>query len=535
MKSLANQHRELHGTVPDLCSEPYSFAAYLCQLGKDYFTDDPDLELIMRHHGLTESAIERLSNWGRYVATVAVDSANDTDRPGHLPELIPFDAHGLPHPVGVEVPAATRSVLADSLQAGLATEENTVLRYGLTYLGSQAGEAGVMCPLACTDGLVRAITELSCGTEAQAAAQHIISQTGSEPIHGAQFVTEVQGGSDAGTNRVRAELQDDGTYRLYGQKWFCSNVWAQYWAVTARPTDAPEGNRGVGLFFVPRERPKGTANGFRIDRIKDKLGSRALPTVELTFDGAVAYPIGDLQSGLSNVVRIVLSTSRFWCAIAAVSFIRSAERIAESYANFRTAFGTTIKDFPLVADSLENLRRDRRELLAANFEVLSVWDRVVAAERRGEKPDKQEMIRARILLMMSKVVCTRRATKRVHDAMMVLAGNGIEERFSALPRLLRDAIILETWEGPHGLLLARQLLDIKKYCSQDSPEEIVLLLLGNKPSETERNKLSLELAQILEDSDDHRAALNFSRWADDLYQTLGAVAWRSLSGQPDNR
>lgn len=534
MKTFSHQHRELPGTVPDLCSEPYSFAEYLRRLGDDYFADDPDLETIMRHHGLTEPAIDRLSSWGRYVATVAVDAANSTDRPGHLPALIPFDAHGLPHPVGVEVPALTQSVLADSLQAGLATEDNTVLRYGLTYLGSQAGEAGVMCPLACTDGLVRAITELSCGTQAQAAAQHIIGQTGSEPIHGAQFVTEVQGGSDAGTNRVSAERQDDGSYRLYGQKWFCSNVWAQYWAVTARPIDAPEGNRGVGLFFVPREQPKGAANGFRIDRIKDKLGSRALPTVELTFNGAVAYPLGDLDAGLSHVVRIVLSTSRFWCAIAAVSFIRSAERIAESYAHFRTAFGTTIKDFPLVAHTLENLRKDRRELLAANFEVLSVWDRVVAAERRGEKADKQDRIRARILLMMSKVVCTRRATTRVHDAMMVLGGNGIEERFSALPRLLRDAIILETWEGPHGLLLARQLLDIKKYCHQDSPEEIVRLLLGKEPSETESKKLSLELADILADSDDHRAALNFSRWVDDLYQTLGAIAWRSVSGQPNN-
>ena len=259
-----------------------------------------------------------------------------------------------------------------------------------------------MCPLACTDGLVRTLRELECGEQGRAALESILTQQGPEPVHGAQFVTEAQGGSDAATNRVKAELQENGSYRLYGQKWFCSNVWAQYWVVTARPEGAPEGPGGVSLFFVPRELPTGQANGFRIDRIKDKLGTRSLPTVEMTLNGTVAYPLGDLNAGLSNMVRIVLSTSRLWCAIASIGFMRGAERIAQAYAGFRHAFGQPIREYPLVSKSLEDIQRDRQELLAANFEVLQIWDRVMIARGQGQKPDPMDLIRSRILLMMGK-------------------------------------------------------------------------------------------------------------------------------------
>ncbi len=519
---------DLPGTDPARCAEPYRFNDYRAALGADFWSDDPALQAVLAHHGVTDT--DRLARHGVYAATIAADGADTTDRPAVLPRLAPSDAFGQPHPEGVALPEPTRRVLADSLRAGLATEPSALLRYGLAYLGTQVGDAGVMCPLACTDGLVRALTELDCGEAGAAALAHVLSQEPDAPVHGAQFVTEVQGGSDAATNRVHAIPQGDGTYRLYGQKWFCSNVWAQYWAVTARPAGAPPGSRGVALFLVPRQTEGGTANGFRVERIKDKLGTRCLPTVELTLDGAVAHPVGELRAGLSNVVRIVLTTSRFWCALAGVGFISAADRIARAYADFRGAFGGPIARFPLVARTLDDLARDRRHLLAVVFDLLATWERVTEAERAGRVPDARDALRTRILVMLAKMTITRRATRRVHEAMMVLGGNGIEERFSSLPRLLRDAVILETWEGPHGLLTARLLLDIQRL-GGDDPAALVSLLLGPGATEAEIAADGAALGVILGTTDPHERTLAFFEWTDGFIDRIGAVCWRAVAGR----
>ncbi len=518
---------DLPGTDPTRCEQPYTFASYLQELGEDFWSDDPDLRALLAHHGLNApDALGRLETWGRYAATTAARGADTTDRPANLPRLAPSNYYGQPHPVGVELPAETREVLAESLAAGLAYEPDVMLRYALVYLSSQVGDAGVLCPLACTDGLVRALAELGAGDAGAAALDHILTQSSDAPVHGAQFVTEVQGGSDAGTNRVRAVPQGDGSYRLYGQKWFCSNIPAQYWAVTARPEDAPEGSRGVALFMVPRELPRGVANGFRVDRIKDKLGTRSLPTVEMTLDGAIAYPLGEERAGLSNVVRIVLTASRFWCTTASVAFIRGAERVATAYAGFREAFGSPIAQYPLVAQTLADLEWDRRRLLAAAFELLSIWERVAVAERDGATPDASDALRTRLLVMMSKMVCTRRATTRVHDAMMILGGNGIEERFSPLPRLLRDAVILETWEGPHGLLCARLMLDIHKYGGSEDPRALVSMLLGEGARDEELAELSSWLERVMGTADEVARMVDFAAWCEACYDAFGEISWR---------
>lgn len=490
----------------------YPFEPFLEALGDDHFADDPDLQTLMRHRGLSDPVHwKRLSTYGHFVGSSAKEAANLVDRPDTLPRLTPWDDHGREHPMGVEVHPATKRILAATLRAGAAFEPNTLLRYGMGYLASQVGEAGSMCATACTDGLVRSLQQLEGGPEAQAALDHILTQAPGGPVHGAQFVTEVQGGSDAGTNATEAQPNGDGSWTLTGKKWFCSNLWAQYWAVTARPVDAPKGSRGVALFLVPRTL-EGRPNGFRVDRLKDKLGTRALPTAEVTLTGARAWPLGPLDAGLANMVGIVLSTSRFWCTIAAAGMIRSAERVVHAYASFRSAFGQPIANFPLVAQTLDDLTRDRRQHLAAALEVLAAW----------EDPAPEAQMRGRILVQLAKTVGTARATKRIHEGIMVLAGNGIEERFSPLPRLLRDAIILETWEGPHGLLLARSMLDLRRAGAADDAVAATQSLFGTLQGPVDA--LGARLHGILHDGDERCAAVAFRDWAADFYDALGAAA-----------
>lgn len=505
----------------------YSFDSWREALGRDFWADDSELAAILAHHGSTQGpARARVEKYGVYAARSMSDGADANDRPDELPRVIGYGPWGKPDPRGVSVHPATKRMLAASLRAGSATEPDVRVRYAMAYLGSQVGEAGVSCPLACTDGFVRAADELECGPAVKEAAAHIRLQAPHAPVHAAQFVTEAQGGSDAATNTVRAEPVGDGSYRLSGNKFFCSNLPAQYWAVTARPVDAPAGPRGVALFMVPRALPNGEANGFRVERLKDKLGTRALPTAEITLDGAIGWPIGELQSGLSNMVRIVLTTSRYWTGLAGIGLIRAAERIATTYADFRHAFGGPIARFPLVADSLERLRTDRIHMLAAAFDILSTWEQVAAAERAGATPDRETAIRSRILIMLFKTWATRRATERVHDAILILGGNGIEERFSPLPRLLRDAVILETWEGPHGLLLARSLHDLGRFGAADDPRAMASVLLPRGATPAEIDRVGEALAGVLRTTDERARMRTFRHVTDDLLDTIGEIAWR---------
>jgi alkylation response protein AidB-like acyl-CoA dehydrogenase len=504
----------------------YSFAPFLEALGDDFCADDPDLETILRHHGLDdETAWKRIRAHGKFVGRSASVAADTVDRPGALPVLMPHDPFGRPHPVGVEVHPATKRVLAAALRAGVSFSPDVWTRYATAYLQGQVGESGVTCSLACTDGLVRSLQALDGSPRTRQILDHILTQAPGGPVHGAQFVTEIQGGSDAGANTVRAVPQGDGSYRLYGNKFFCSNLWAQYWAVTARPEDAPSGPRGVALFVVPRQDDDGRNSGWRIERLKDKLGTRALPTGEITLDGAVGYPLGGLHDGLSNMVAIVLTTSRFWNIIAAAAEVRAAERIAHAYAGFRTAFGRPIHRFPLIQHTLMSLTKERKRLTAGLFEILAAWE-------QANDPDASADTRARsrVLIMLAKTCATKRGTTRVHDAMMILGGNGIEERFSALPRLWRDAVIMETWEGPHSLLLARSLMDLQKFGAAEDPITWTRLLLGDGARAPVVDALGDRLGAIARDADPIAQAVGFQDWAADLYDAFGDLAAERASG-----
>jgi acyl-CoA dehydrogenase len=496
----------------------YDFGPFTEALGVDWYADDPEFETLLRGAGLADDlGWKRLGGYGRFIASSARAGADDSDRPGHLPTLKPHDAYGNVDPMGVEVHPSTKRVLAAALRAGAAFEPEERTRYGMAYLSAQVGEAGVLCPLACTDGLVRALDALDGGTAGQAAVDHIRTQAPGGPVHGAQFVTEAQGGSDAGTNTTRAIPQPDGSFRLYGHKWFCSNLWAQYWLVTARPEGAAPGSRGLGLFVVPRAH-EGIANDWRIERLKDKLGTRSLPTAEITLDGSIGHALGPLEHGIGNMVGIVLTTSRYWCAISAAGMVRSAERVAHAYATFREAFGRPISDYPLVAQTLDDLTADRRRMLAAALATLQAW--------QAQEESPRARMRSRVLVMLAKTVATQKATQRIYEAMMVLAGNGIEERFSPLPRLLRDSIILETWEGAHGLLLANSMSELRRGGADEDPVGAVATLFG---PDTPPAGLASALGDALRDPDPRASTLAFKDWAHDFYDALGDAAFARLT------
>ncbi len=486
---------------------PYSYEPFLEALPRDWYADDPLLgRILARHRGPDPAADAAHGAWGRACAGGLAGLAEESARPENAPRLEPFDAYGR-RVDAVVLPASTRRALAEvEGRAHLgAVHGDPFDFYAACYLYQQNGEAGVGCSMACTDGFVRALEALGDRPDHREAVSRVRGSTPERVWHAAQFVTEPQGGSDVPANETRAE-PDAEAYRLFGTKWFCSNINADYFLVTARPPDSPPGGRGIGLFLVPAFLDgEAVRNGCRIERLKDKLGTRELATAEVTFEGARATPVGPLDRGLANLLRYVLTPSRFGCVSVAAATLRRAERIARTYAGRRVAFGRPIADFPLVAETLDTLRREADRAAAALFDLLRLW--------RVEDAD------FRVLLSLCKPVLTRRATMLVHDAMMLLGGNGIEERFSPLPRLWRDAVIMETWEGPHNVLLTQALRDLGRY-GVDAGAFATRLAGEARP------ELATSLARLLAEGDAAAAAVPFAALAPRL---VDAFADRALT------
>jgi alkylation response protein AidB-like acyl-CoA dehydrogenase len=436
----------------------YDFDGFRTTLSDDWFTDDPLLGRLLDRFA-PGTAGTRVAAFGPVVAGHLRNLAHESARPENKPLLRHRDAYG-EHVDEVVLPPSTlealRLTLGD-LRLG-AVQGDPFAHYAMIYLLAQNGEAGVACSLACTDGLARALTAFGDGDMQRTALDQVRSSDGERYVHAAQFVTEIQGGSDVRANRTRA-VPDGDRFRLHGEKWFCSNINADWFLVTAVPAEsAGDGDDQIGLFLVPAWKdadPTRGRNGYRIERLKDKLGTLELATAEVTFDGAAAWPVGPVDQGLRNLLRYVLVPSRFACVLFGAAAQRQAERLAEAYAGFREAFGRPIDRYPLVARSLDAISASRARSLACVFEILRLWEAAEAGKDAG--PEATDF---RILLSLAKPAITRQATGLLHDAMMLLGGNGIEERFSPLPRLFRDSVIMETWEGPHSVLHAQALRDL---------------------------------------------------------------------------
>jgi acyl-CoA dehydrogenase len=320
---------------------------------------------------------------------------------------------------------------------------------------AQSGEGGHACPVVCTAGLVRALRSRASEELRARFLPPLLEPDYERAERGAQFLTERHGGSDVGANRVEA-VSDGEDWRLYGEKWFCSVADADQFLVTARPRGAPEGTRGIGCFLVPR-----SGGGFVIRRLKDKLGTRALATGEIEFEGAPAYALGPLEEGFRTAVS-VLNTSRWLNALGSAGLMRRAFDEARAFAREREAFGGPIDRFPLVRENLAVMKAEASAALASSLHLTELVARIDDGTASAE-----DVAWHRILVNANKFVTSIAATGVCRRGIEALGGNGTIEDFSPLPRLYRDAIVFESWEGTHNVLCAQALRDLAKLDAVD--------------------------------------------------------------------
>jgi alkylation response protein AidB-like acyl-CoA dehydrogenase len=314
-------------------------------------------------------------------------------------------------------------------------------KHAFTFLFNQA-EFGMGCPINVTDGAAKLLSNY--GDDAlKAKYLDGLTQTDmSKLTQGGQFMTEKEGGSDVGKLTTRA-VQEGDHWRLYGEKWFCSNADAKMVMLLARPEGAVGGTKGVGLFLMPRTLDDGTPNHYRIVRLKDKLGTRSMASGEIKLEGAIAYSVGKLNRGFVQMAEMV-NSSRLSNGVKSTSLMRRAYHDAMAVARGRVVFGQRIIDMPLA-------RRQLMKIMLATEQALSMSFLTADALDRAEAGSQDAAALLRILTPTLKFRATRDARKVCGDAMEMRGGVGYIEEF-ATARLLRDAHLGSIWEGTGNIV-----------------------------------------------------------------------------------
>jgi hypothetical protein len=213
----------------------------------------------------------------------------------------------------------------------------------------------------------------------------------------------------------------------------------------ARPEGANGGTAALALFYVETMDGAARKSGLIIDRLKDKLGTRELPTAEIHLDGLPAWPLGDLAHGVRQVAPM-LNVTRTWNAVCAVASMARALALTCDYAARREAFGRPLIEQPLHAQTLADMRAEFEGAFALAFEVVQLLGRV---EQGQAAPHETALLR--LLTPLAKLWTGKLAVALCSEALECFGGAGYIED-TGLPQLLRDAQVYAIWEGTTNVL-----------------------------------------------------------------------------------
>ncbi len=318
-----------------------------------------------------------------------------------------------------------------------------VYQCALAYLFTPSTDI-YSCPLAMTDGAAR--TLLASGNQSliDRAVPHLITRNPSQFWTAGQWMTELTGGSDVGLSETVAKEDGDG-FRLYGRKWFTSAIASQMALTLARPEGNPPGGRGLALFYVETRDEHGRPRNIEINRLKDKLGTRKVPTAELALTGTPAQLVKGNTDGVRNITPL-LNVTRLWNGISSVALMRRGLALALDYAGKRFAFGATLSEKPLHRDTLAGLEAEFEAAFHLAFYVAELTGR---SETNEISQDDARLLR--VLTPLMKLSTGKQAVMVSSEVLESFGGAGYVED-TGLPVLLRDSQVLPIWEGTTNVL-----------------------------------------------------------------------------------
>jgi alkylation response protein AidB-like acyl-CoA dehydrogenase len=310
------------------------------------------------------------------------------------------------------------------------------------------------CPLAMTDGAARFL-EVYGDESTRPVFAHLTSRDPRQFWTSGQWMTERSGGSDVASTSTIAKCESGSDYRLYGLKWFTSATTSQVAITLARIEGAPAGGAGLSVFLVTLRDRSGSLRNIRVERLKDKLGTHALPTAELTLEGAPAHLVGGTGDGIRKISTL-FNITRVYNSVAAVAGMRRAIALATDYAKRRTAFGRPLIEQPLHVETLAELSVRFRACFLLAFRVAELL-----GKEEGGEASEIDLQLLRLLTPVAKLYTAKQAVGIASEVVEAFGGAGYVED-TGIPRLLRDAQVLPIWEGTTNVLSLDTLRAIGK-------------------------------------------------------------------------
>ena len=453
------------------------WASYERAIGLNWYTIDPDLRARVRRDCSAADrdwADELLTSFGALVGQQVAPNSEIID--AHPPELVRYDRWAAQVDEVVHHPAtldSKRALWDAGYPSGFAGQEASrgrptpgVVLGASSYLLSQA-DTGLVCSLGMTSGVAGLVDRYAPADVRGPLMAGLRSADAESAVDGSMFLTEREGGSDLGrTVHCVARDLGDGRVAISGEKWFASNVDGAAIVLLARPEGAPEGSAGLGLYLVPRTLEDGSRNHYAIRRLKQKLGTKSVPTGEVELTGAIGFalrggsesrsgPGGD-AGGLGRMMEMV-NGSRFGVALMGLGIARRCFVEAAIWAHERRAKGRVLVDLPLVREQLVDLLAELEGAVALGFECANAL-----AFADGERL-------RRILVPATKNRLCRLGVEAASFTVELYGGNGYCEDWG-LTRQLRDAQCHPIWEGSENICT----LDVLRSMRQVRAHEAVL-------------------------------------------------------------
>lgn len=454
--------------------ENYTTERYLGATGLNFYLCDPSLQLTLSYY-MSDDDLEwsgpYLERYGALTGGPISERAEITDK--NPPKLVKYDkwGHDISHVQLPESILASKRDLRENGFLAVSRSEEAAKRGGVprmlgaafSYMLHQA-EIGMSCATGMTGGVASLVDKYA----PPEIRDWVFPKLLSEEWDGAMLMTERTGGSDIGAIETTATPDGD-AYRLNGFKWFASNADGKAYVTLAKPEGASDSIKGVGLFLVLKERRDGTPNGVFLRQLKDKLGTKAVPSAEVEFVDAEAFLLsrgatggGDETHGVSRMMEMV-TDSRIGVASMGLGCARRALVEAICYARARNAFGRRLIDQPLMRHKLTEMIVDLEAAQAMVFDAYGIPNKARRDDRAG---------RLRLGVPLAKLRAARLGVTMASDAIEIHGGNGYVETWP-VARILRDAQINPIWEGTDHILY----LDVRRAIESENADEDLLARL----------------------------------------------------------
>ncbi len=338
---------------------------------------------------------------------------------------------------------AAKSGLVATAYEGNFQPYGRLVQFALVYLFHPSSDM-FCCPLAMTDGAARALLDSGNEELVHRAVGHLTSRDPTRFWTSGQWMTETSGGSDLSRTETVAKKTHDG-WALTGKKWFTSAATSEMALTLARPEGSATGSNGLALFYVePWDQQSGRLRNIEILRLKDKLGTRKLPTAELQLSDTPAALVAD-HSGI-KAISPMLNITRTWNAVCATGFMRRSIALARDYAGKREAFGQPLANLPLHQQTLARLQADFEACFHLTFHVVQ---ELGLSEHRQLGQERQTLLR--LLIPLAKLLTGKKVVEVTSEALECFGGAGYVED-TGIATLLRDAQVLPIWEGTTNVL-----------------------------------------------------------------------------------